>query len=139
MYWAGLPATAVGLRYSGLIHAADWLPTIYSAVGLGSAVPAGSTLPLDGVDMWGALISNATSPRTDVYYGISQAGNGPVTTPTFLPPTSLFSLTRGLLVGIGRHPICVLSKVNLINYFNPKLILIKAVLGVSGVPPSVSS
>ena len=77
LFWAGLPAVARGLRYGGLVHAADWLPTIYAAVGLGSAVPAGTTLPLDGINVWDALLSNATSPRTQVYYGTNQQGKGP--------------------------------------------------------------
>lgn len=76
MYWAGLPSVAKGLQYPGLIHAADWLPTVVSAL-TESAVDPSETLPLDGIDMWAALTQNLTSPRTHVYYGIAQGGQGP--------------------------------------------------------------
>ena len=76
MYWSGLPDGARGLDYGGLIHAADWLPTIVGAVG---ATPLGpsDTLPLDGLDMWETLMTNAASPRKEVYYGVNQGGGGP--------------------------------------------------------------
>ena len=77
MYWAGLPAAARGLEYHGLVHAADWLPTVLSAVTGGGAPSPGETLPLDGVDVWGALLGNSSSPRSEIYYGINQAGGGP--------------------------------------------------------------
>jgi arylsulfatase A-like enzyme len=76
LYWSGLPSTAVGLKYTGLIHAADWLPTVVSAL-TGASVEPKETLPLDGIDMWAALTGNHTSPRTHVYYGIAQGGMGP--------------------------------------------------------------
>ena len=76
MFWEGLPKAAQGLVFDGLIHACDWLPTAVSAMGL-KPVAAGETLPLDGIDMWSALLSNATSPRTVVYYGINQGSQGP--------------------------------------------------------------
>ena len=41
------------------------------------AVKPGETLPLDGVDMWSTVLANGTSPRTEIYYGINQAGQGP--------------------------------------------------------------
>jgi len=77
MFWAGLPALAKGLLYPGLIHACDWLPTIVTAVASEMPLALGDTLPLDGIDVWGALQVNGTSPRTWVYYGISQSGKGP--------------------------------------------------------------
>eukprot|EP00929_Paragymnodinium_shiwhaense_P079975 TRINITY_DN41695_c0_g1_i1.p1 TRINITY_DN41695_c0_g1~~TRINITY_DN41695_c0_g1_i1.p1 ORF type:complete len:519 (+),score=79.06 TRINITY_DN41695_c0_g1_i1:75-1631(+) len=75
LYWSGLPETARGLSWAGLSHAADWMPTLTSAVG--SSVKEGETLPLDGIDLWAAILSNATSPRAEVYYGISQGTTGP--------------------------------------------------------------
>merc|ERR1719401_1323295 len=45
LYWRGLPQAAKGSTFNGLAHAADWLPTIASAVG--SEVKPGETLPLD--------------------------------------------------------------------------------------------
>ena len=72
LYWAGLPAGVRGTAYRGLAHAADLLPTLVSAVG-GRLWP-NETRPLDGFDLWPALLGNGTSPRASVYYGISQAG-----------------------------------------------------------------
>lgn len=73
--WDGMPDSVRGTTWDGLAHAADWLPTIASAVG--SPVKPSETLPLDGTDLWAALISNGTSPRDNIYYGISQDGYGP--------------------------------------------------------------
>ena len=28
LYWEGMPAASQGIRYTGLIHAADWLPSV---------------------------------------------------------------------------------------------------------------
>ena len=75
VYWAGLPAAVRGKPFHGLSHAADLLPTIVSAVG--SRLWPNETQPLDGVDLWAALLSNGSSPRTSVYYGISQGNDGP--------------------------------------------------------------
>ena len=66
LYWEGMPAASQGIRYTGLIHAADWLPSVVAGLGLRPLGPA-ETLPLDGVDCWAALLANATSPRTDIY------------------------------------------------------------------------
>eukprot|EP00039_Didymoeca_costata_P006290 m.88955 g.88955 ORF g.88955 m.88955 type:complete len:535 (-) comp13198_c0_seq2:42-1646(-) len=65
-----------GLKYYGLMHACDWMPTIISAIGAPPLKP-GETLPLDGIDMWDALTTNASSPRKVIYYGISQQNFGP--------------------------------------------------------------
>merc|ERR1712048_884727 len=75
VYWAGLPLSLQGSTWMGLSHAADWLPTFVSAIG--SSVKDNETKPLDGVDIWQALLTNATSARSDIYYGISQGNNGP--------------------------------------------------------------
>lgn len=76
LYWSGMPVASQGTTYGGLIHAADWLPTIVQAT-TGAGLSPGETFPLDGIDMWQALLSNATSPRTEVYYGINQRAEGP--------------------------------------------------------------
>ena len=76
LYWSGLPKAVRGTEYTGLIHAADWLPTILTA--LKKPLHAGETLPLDGVDQWSALqLVNGPSPRKVIYYGISQSRHGP--------------------------------------------------------------
>eukprot|EP00929_Paragymnodinium_shiwhaense_P097592 TRINITY_DN59227_c0_g1_i1.p1 TRINITY_DN59227_c0_g1~~TRINITY_DN59227_c0_g1_i1.p1 ORF type:complete len:640 (+),score=32.76 TRINITY_DN59227_c0_g1_i1:69-1988(+) len=73
LYWSGLPAKAKGLTWNGLSHIVDWLPTLASAVG----TKLQPTLPLDGIDLWEAILTNSSSPRKDVYYGISQGNTGP--------------------------------------------------------------
>jgi len=75
LWSAGLPAAVRGKMYHGLAHAADLLPTIVSAIG-GRMWP-NETRPLDGIDLWTALTTNTSSPRTSVYYGISQGHDGP--------------------------------------------------------------
>jgi len=75
LHWSGLPSIVKGSTWMGLAHAADWLPTV--AVAVGEQIRPGETLPLDGVDLWGALLRGASPPRREVYYGISQDGHGP--------------------------------------------------------------
>jgi len=75
LYWSGLPLAAQGTTWTGLAHAADWLPTFVAAAG--GTMTDGETLPLDGVSLWSALVSKGASPRTEIYYGISQTGLGP--------------------------------------------------------------
>ncbi|KAH8056304.1 sulfuric ester hydrolase [Aureococcus anophagefferens] len=65
VHWArGLPESAKGTTYMGLVHVTDWVPTILAGVlGRGDLVPAGA----DGVDQWAALAGEATAaPRSDV-------------------------------------------------------------------------
>ncbi|CAE7901531.1 ARSJ, partial [Symbiodinium necroappetens] len=57
-----------GLIFPGLFHASDWLPTIME--GLLEAEVKG-TKPLDGLNLWPALAQNASSPRSDIFYGIA--------------------------------------------------------------------
>ena len=54
-------AIIAGLVYNGLVHACDWLPTAVSALTGGSSVGAAETLPLDGLDLWAALLGAAFS------------------------------------------------------------------------------
>eukprot|EP00908_Phaeocystis_cordata_P008457 Transcript_19134.p1 GENE.Transcript_19134~~Transcript_19134.p1 ORF type:complete len:530 (-),score=182.55 Transcript_19134:868-2400(-) len=75
LYWSGLPPQVRGKPFLGLAHAADWLPTVVSA--LGHRLWPNETRPLDGVDLWATLLANGSSPRTSVYYGISEASLGP--------------------------------------------------------------
>ena len=77
MYWKGLPKPIRGSQYSGLFHAADWLPTVISAVAPQHPLTPHDTLPLDGVSMWLAVCHNLTSPRKYVYYGVNQQLQGP--------------------------------------------------------------
>jgi hypothetical protein len=75
LHWSGLPTEVQGTTWTGLAHAADWLPTFVEAVG--STSQHGETLPLDGMSLWSALVGMGASPRTEIYYGISQQGLGP--------------------------------------------------------------
>ncbi|CAE7567869.1 Arsb [Symbiodinium sp. CCMP2456] len=57
-----------GLVFPGLFHASDWLPTIMEGL-LGAEVKG--TKPVDGLNLWPALAQNASSPRSDIFYGIA--------------------------------------------------------------------
>jgi hypothetical protein len=61
--------------YHGLTHAVDWLPTLVAGVLAGSTA---STKPLDGHNLWDALLANdpSQSTRTDIYYGITDSAVG---------------------------------------------------------------
>ncbi|CAE7179264.1 Arsb, partial [Symbiodinium pilosum] len=69
-----------GFTWTGLMHAADWLPSLVEGVAMEDAakIPDEATLPLDGVNLWHALLANQKSPRNNMYYGIWDAtiGNG---------------------------------------------------------------
>ena len=49
--WAGMPSAVKNTAWPGLIHAADWLPTVITAMGKGALKPD-ETLTLDGQDIW---------------------------------------------------------------------------------------
>ena len=74
--WQGLPPAVKGTTWPGLMHAADWLPTVVTAIDQGELKPS-ETLPLDGQALWAALLSGGASPRKVIYYGISEKGDGP--------------------------------------------------------------
>ncbi|XP_031548695.1 uncharacterized protein LOC116286353 [Actinia tenebrosa] len=55
-----------GRVYDGLVHATDWLPTIFA---LSGGVP--QTLgPIDGYNVWEAIALGSRSPRYEVLHGI---------------------------------------------------------------------
>eukprot|EP00040_Diaphanoeca_grandis_P007286 m.40385 g.40385 ORF g.40385 m.40385 type:complete len:523 (-) comp18466_c0_seq2:486-2054(-) len=59
-----------GYTYNGLVHVSDWLPSIYTLAG-GDA----STLDgLDGYNVWDAITTNTTSPRTELLHNIDILG-----------------------------------------------------------------
>ena len=55
-----------GLTVDGIIHTVDLYPTL---IGLAGASTAKSK-PLDGVDVWTTLSTNAPSPRTEIVYNV---------------------------------------------------------------------
>eukprot|EP01065_Artemidia_motanka_P018039 TRINITY_DN2140_c0_g2_i1.p1 TRINITY_DN2140_c0_g2~~TRINITY_DN2140_c0_g2_i1.p1 ORF type:complete len:603 (+),score=210.53 TRINITY_DN2140_c0_g2_i1:52-1809(+) len=67
--WGPGAGVAGGGVYSGLMHGADWLPTICDAAGASTS----GTLPLDGVSQWAQLQApaSAKSPRDGFVYGNS--------------------------------------------------------------------
>mmetsp|Transcript_52028 Transcript_52028/g.116778 ORF Transcript_52028/g.116778 Transcript_52028/m.116778 type:complete len:531 (+) Transcript_52028:1-1593(+) len=62
-----------GFTWHGLAHAADWLPTLVEGVAMQNSgqIHPGATQPLDGVNLWSALIGNNASPRKALYYGLA--------------------------------------------------------------------
>eukprot|EP00931_Biecheleriopsis_adriatica_P077934 TRINITY_DN51403_c0_g1_i1.p1 TRINITY_DN51403_c0_g1~~TRINITY_DN51403_c0_g1_i1.p1 ORF type:complete len:542 (+),score=60.36 TRINITY_DN51403_c0_g1_i1:42-1667(+) len=58
-----------GIVFEGLMHAADWLPTIMAMVG--EPAKPGETLPLDGYNLWPALAAGYGQVRKDIYYGVT--------------------------------------------------------------------
>ena len=56
--------------YDGLIHVSDFHATFFALAGGGPAALAA----LDGHDVWAALTSNASSPRTELLHNIDPVG-----------------------------------------------------------------
>ncbi len=55
-----------GLTIDGIIHTVDLYPTLIDLAGASTA----KSKPLDGVDVWKTLSTNAASPRTEVIYNV---------------------------------------------------------------------
>lgn len=69
-------------KFSGLMHAVDWLPTLLEAAGPSES--ADRTLPLDGLSMWQAFKGEQDSPRTSIYLGRSYKDSIPMWGPAVL-------------------------------------------------------
>ncbi|KAK5643823.1 hypothetical protein RI129_007668 [Pyrocoelia pectoralis] len=54
-----------------VMHITDWLPTIYSAIGLNLT----QLHQIDGYDMWKTISEEAESPRTELLYNIDSESN----------------------------------------------------------------
>lgn len=67
-----LPAAAKGTVHHGLFHVSDWLPTIVRSIAGGSTA---RNLPLDGVDIWAAIMGGPAvpSPRTELLINLNAA------------------------------------------------------------------
>ena len=60
-----LPSVLRGASYSGLVHMADWYPTIAAAAGLPIRDHRSSLVAaVDGASMWYRWLRNATGDRT---------------------------------------------------------------------------
>lgn len=86
-----VPQSVRGGVWSGAAHAADWYTTIAALAGA-SADDTGP-LPPDGVDLWTAIVSNGTSPRSEVVLQIvSNSSNNAFQLPSQeYPPSLTFS------------------------------------------------
>ena len=61
-----IPLERRGTTYDGLMHGADWFPTLGSVAGY----DLNGTLELDGVSQWSAIVGTSkASPRTEVVLG----------------------------------------------------------------------
>merc|ERR1712137_86135 len=62
-----LPTEVRGTQSKGLMHVVDWLPTL---VGLAGG-DVNRNRPLDGMDVWQALVEGTPTPRHEVFYNIN--------------------------------------------------------------------
>ena len=69
-----IPDDLHGSSYDGFIHAADWYTTFASLAG--ATVTNTGPMPVDGVDVSGALLNNKTSPRKEVVLQIISNSTG---------------------------------------------------------------
>jgi len=65
-----LPESVRGTVSHKLMHVTDWLPTLTRLAGV--LAPTREAKPLDGLDVWNALIEPKTpSPRTEMLYNVN--------------------------------------------------------------------
>ncbi|XP_072050724.1 arylsulfatase J-like isoform X2 [Amphiura filiformis] len=62
-----LPDQIKGTTSHAWIHVTDWFPTILSGL---AGANINMTKPIDGIDVWKAIISNWTSPRKELLHNI---------------------------------------------------------------------
>lgn len=63
-----IPTSRRGSKYSGMVHSTDWRPTFAS---LAQIEPDNSgPYPLDGHDVWDAIMSDGPSPRNEVVHQV---------------------------------------------------------------------
>jgi hypothetical protein len=62
-----LPARLLGGAYGGLIHISDWWTTFAALTGVNASEPSGP-VPPDGFDVWRAITTNASSPRSSIVH-----------------------------------------------------------------------
>lgn len=73
-----IPETARGLKYEGLVHITDWLPTLMGLATGGSWTGSYVGADIDGVDVWDAVINNEPSPHVDIAHYVDPTGNSSV-------------------------------------------------------------
>jgi arylsulfatase A-like enzyme len=62
-----------GYSYHGLVHVSDWFPTMYRLAGGDPSSLDG----LDGHDVWAAITTNSSSPRTELLHNIDPVAPHP--------------------------------------------------------------
>ena len=73
-----IPVARRGTEYLGMLHSSDWYPTVVEGIA-GGKVPAYSgPTPVDGFDVWAAILGNATSPRTEVIHQVKSECQVPI-------------------------------------------------------------
>eukprot|EP00039_Didymoeca_costata_P024008 m.8970 g.8970 ORF g.8970 m.8970 type:complete len:559 (+) comp3984_c0_seq1:142-1818(+) len=67
-----VPIHRQGTRWGGMIHGTDWYVILLHLAGASDETIYNSTgpLPSDGVNVWDALMSDSTSPRTEIVLNI---------------------------------------------------------------------
>lgn len=88
--------TMYGGAYYGLVHISDWRPSIQALAGNRDAGVA-TGFAFDGVDVWSAVLANATSPRTEFLVNIDEALPPP-------PPSPLSPLSSSSVQSQWRQP-----------------------------------
>lgn len=88
LHWSGFSAQTKGTVYSGLAHVVDWGVTLTAALGYVAQNDTGATTagaainsngdaipipPLDGLNLWPALLSGGASPRTEMLLSMRDA------------------------------------------------------------------
>ena len=73
-----IPPERRGAHYSGQMHVTDWLPTIMSIATNGQWSAGYTGNEIDGVNMWDAILTDATSPRTEIVHYVDSSGRGSI-------------------------------------------------------------
>ena len=61
-----LPDAVRGGTYAGAIHQVDWYTTFAGLAGIADPSDGTGPVPVDGVDVYSAIVANASSPRAEV-------------------------------------------------------------------------
>eukprot|EP00041_Stephanoeca_diplocostata_P000814 m.17077 g.17077 ORF g.17077 m.17077 type:complete len:629 (+) comp11147_c0_seq1:175-2061(+) len=65
-----VPPAQRGSVWTGLAHSSDWYPTIISGIANLSMPATTGPRAVDGLNLWHALLTNASSPRTEVIHQV---------------------------------------------------------------------
>eukprot|EP00730_Choanoeca_flexa_P008071 TRINITY_DN12435_c0_g2_i1.p2 TRINITY_DN12435_c0_g2~~TRINITY_DN12435_c0_g2_i1.p2 ORF type:complete len:543 (+),score=100.69 TRINITY_DN12435_c0_g2_i1:106-1629(+) len=65
-----VPEERRGTKFEGLLHSSDWYRTVFEGIAGGSLPNHTGYMPPDGVNAWQAIMTNGTSPRTEVVHQV---------------------------------------------------------------------